>query len=1110
MPPTHHHRLFNARLVRDRVAAVPPSLFEQHRKTVEIWLGLKRSGALQDANEVQLHGGFLERIFGDVLGYRTMATSSDGRWDLTAEKRMDAGGSADGAIGMFAKDEAVVIAPIELKGATQNLDRAMGRNLTPVQQGWDYANKCPSSRWVIVSSYVETRLYAVSAGLSPSAWEDFFLDDLATPEGFNRFYALLGRQALLGGSSPDDAPLRRLLIASQSADQEVTANFYEHYREIRIKLVEELLRVHSNRSAAELVGHAQIILDRILFIAFAEDRGLIPPNTIATAFETRNRFRPRPVWDNFLGLFQAIDRGSSGLGIPAYNGGLFSENPALDDLELSDSACEWFKEIAAYNFLDDVSVEVLGHVFEQSISDLESLRAQAEQYRTTGTVPKKAAASDTQKRPSKRRAQGIFYTPPFVTSFLVRETLGRAFSEAWERCSAGRGRSRREQLAAHEDYREALRGIRVLDPACGSGAFLVAAFDALAHEFEQVNRKIAELNLQQASLFDLNKTVLNENLFGIDLNGESVEITRLALWLKTAERDRKLTFLDRNIRTGNTVVSDPRVDPRAFDWAKGRPAQGFLEEASEEAEAIDARWRRGFSVVIGNPPYVRQELLGRYKEHWKSEFEVFDGVADLFVYFFERGVQVLQPGGRLGFIVSNKWLRGGYAERLRELFARKVTVERIVDFGHAPIFPDADAFPCIVVLRKNEPEPGHQVTVTQYPREELDKDVMAGYVDRHRFVLPQSKLGREGWSLEPPGVAALMEKIKRAGVPLAEYAKTKPYYGIKTGCNEAFLVDDETRKRLCKEDPRSKEVLKKYLRGQDIKRWAPSWAGLWILLLPSSGDRDWPWAAAADEAQAEERFRDEFPAIHAQLKPFESRLRLRTDRGRFWWELRACAYYDAFERPALLYPDILWRPDFAHASEPLFANNTVYVLPSDDAWLHATMSTPAFWAFLWRTAQHGKDEALRMFSDMVITLPIPTGSDEERAAVAKHRAAAVAATLESQSQIDALLDLLRTEYGIDAPGNALADPVRLTSDEFIAEVKKRRPKGAKWTSAAHKHLRELFDNEIEPMQERQSEVLGLERLIAAEVHRAYGLTPEDEQLLWDTAPPRMPVGRPGP
>ena len=1104
MARIHHLPLFHPRLVRERAKSLDPSLFRKHEETIGVWLEHLRSGALDETSEVKLHGGFLERIFGDVLGYSTWSLAKDGVWELDAEKRVFAGGQADGAIGFFsqAKRQSQVIAPIELKGAAVFLEHGRGQSRTPIQQGWDYANHAPESRWIIVSNYRETRLYAKSRG--QAAYELFLLDDLGHEDGFLRFVALLGRDAILGGPSVDHSPLSEMLLASERTEREITERLYAKYREVRARLFAELLRRHSNRPSDELLGYAQTILDRVLFLAFAEDRRLIPMNTIARACEHRDPYYPRPIWQNFVSVFRSVDQGNKALDIPLYDGGLFRRIPEIEELEVSDETCSAFKELGEYDFAEDVSVDVLGHIFEQSITDLEQLRHEAATQTASDKTPT-IPSTGTQKAPSKRKVEGIFYTPPFITSFLVRETVGQAIGEAWERAGIDRATKKKDRIEAWETYQNQLRRIRVLDPACGSGAFLIAVFDVLAQQFERANRALSDLRGQQTGLFDLTKTVLNENLFGVDKSAESVEITKLSLWLKTATRGKSLTFLDRNIRHGNSVVSDPLVDARAFDWQAGRVARSFLELAppdGEDAETFDARWREGFDVVLGNPPYVRQELLSPYKEHWKSAFRAYDGMADLFVCFFERGIQQLKAGGRLGFIVSNKWLRGGYAEKLRALIGKECTIESLVDFGHAPIFPEADAFPCLIVLRKLAPQPNHVVRVTLYPREELGKVPLATYIERQRFPLPQNALNPRGWTLEPQGVQALLDKLRQNGTPLGQYTGLKPYRGVLTGLNKAFLIDQATKERLCREDPNSAEILKKYLRGQDIARWSPKWAGRWMIFARRGTDID------------------RYPAIKAHLDIHREKLEPRPKNhcghawpgrkpGAYkWYEIQdAIDYHQLFFRPKLIYQEIQFHPAYALDREGFFLNNKGFFLPCEDPWLLAVLNSPAMWWHNWRYLVHLKDEALTPAGDKIVHVPIPTPDAAMRSSVTESVQQLLDVTRMIHSTRFGVLDFLRTEYDVEVPGPVLGEFEGLGSDAFVREVKKRRAKdGKKFSPVTLKALRDLYDAEVPGLQKKRAEILAHERGIAAQVHAAYKLTEDDLHLLKETAPPRMPPG----
>lgn len=1101
MPPNRPNLpLFHERSISDRLKkhVFSPDLLAGH-SIIQQWVVALQTGALDDANERNLQGEFLQRIFGDVLGYRVMSQTPTSGWELMAERTVGSRGLAcDGALGFFSRGTpGQIIAPIELKGARQSLDLAKGRERTPVEQGWNYANYTPGCRYIIVSNFRETRLY--STARTPEAYEVFFLEELRQPDAFKRFLLLLSRDTLLPANPLGRSVVDELLTASAHAQKQVTDQLYSEYRRLRIDLFADLRREHPDRRAPELLASTQTLLDRILFIAFAEDRGLLPERTIAEACEHRDRYSDGPVWRNFQTVFRWIDEGNLHQRFPPYNGGLFRADPKIDTLKVSDAMCERFKGLAGYSFRDEVSVEVLGHIFEQSIADLEELRAEAEE---SGASPS----------PSKRKVEGVFYTPSTVTRFIVEETLGKVLKEREEAAFEGKSmRGKANQVRAWEAYRDALKDLRILDPACGSGAFLIAAFDLLAREYERVNIALAELRGGQIELFDLTKTVLNNNLFGVDLNSESVEITKLSLWLKTAQQGKKLTYLDRNIKAGNSIVEDPRVDRRAFDWKRGRVARERLEgpEEIESAKEIDAHWQEGFDIVIGNPPYVRHELLTPIKEHLKDYYSAYHGMADLFVYFFERGLSVLKPGGRLGFVVSNKWMKAEYAAPLREFLAKKAQLERIIDFGHAPIFPDADAFPSILTMKKLDGTVPKESTfeATVFPREELETSSVREYVTQNSQAAEQAPLGAAPWGLEPPGVQRLMQRMRERGTPLAAYLGAKPLYGLKTGFNDAYLVDTEARERLLRADSGAKDVFKKYLRGQDIRRWTSEWDGLWMLAMKSSGDHRWPWAGQ-EERKAEATFRNAFPALHAHFKHYEEKLRARTDQGEYWWELRTCAYYAAFESHKVMYQDIQFHPQYALDTEGTLSNNMCFILPAGDLWLLAVLNSPLVWWFNWRHLGHMKDEALRPSAQKMEALPIAEPSSAARKQAEEWVPQLIEHTRASQAATAALLDSLRLQYGVEKAGQKLGDFSELSADDFIKEVLTRRPKGSSALRPAQvAELRSVHAEEADAMRRRRGAILELEQRLATLVTEAYKLSAADVGLMWETSPPRMPLKR---
>ena len=270
----------------------------------------------------------------------------------------------------------------------------------------------------------------------------------------------------------------------------------------------------------------------------------------------------------------------------------------------------------------------------------------------------------------------------------------------------------------------------------------------------------------------------------------------------------------------------------------------------------------GFHAVIGNPPYVRHELIGDAKPALKRAFKAYDGYADLYVYFYEQGLKLLAPGGRLSYVVTNKWLRAGYAEQLRELFADKAWVEFVSDFGHAKkFFPDADVFPSVIVVRNPSPglTPPATTTVCAIPRDDVPEKQLDEGVAHASYPLPRAHFTKDNWIIEPPAVVALFNKIKGTGVALSEHVGTAPMYGVKTGFNQAFLIDSATRQRLVAEHASANDIIRPYLRGQDIARWQSANPDLWMIFTRRGIDID------------------AYPSVKRHLETYHTRLQPRPD-----------------------------------------------------------------------------------------------------------------------------------------------------------------------------------------------------------------------------------------
>jgi hypothetical protein len=611
------------------------------------------------------------------------------------------------------------------------------------------------------------------------------------------------------------------------------------------------------------------------------------------------------------------------------------------------------------------------------------------------------------------------------------------------------------------------------------------------------------------------------------------------------------------IASGDLVIADPALRAE-FDFGGGLgdqvPMQGSLmpmvrpddrrrlladklvREARDIAErrrflhweiAFPGVWSNvvssarsgGFDAVIGNPPYVRQEEISEIKPALKKAYQAFAGTADLYVYFYEQGLKLLRPGGRMGYVVTNKWLKAGYAEGLRRLFAEDAWVEFLADFGHAKrFFPDADVFPSVIVVRKpNETPPPEDFDLVVIPRDDLPRSGLAEVVQRDGYRARRSQLTPDPWTLEPPEVAALMAKIKANGVPLAEYVGLNPLSGLKTGLNQAFIIDDEKKEMLIREHPSASELIFPYVRGQDVKRWWSNLSGKWIILIKSSANHSWPWSASSSEDEAEMIFSNHYPSIHRHMKRFESwideksklcGLRHREDSGRFWWELRSNRYYNLFEKNYIIYQDIAFHSSFERKSL-VIPDMTAFCIPDDDLFLLAILNSSFCWYYMHKNMLHGKDEALRLKTDKVRLIPIPTDgrlkrSEEIVFCVEKLEKL----TREIQITRETIIDWLRIEFDLVGFGEEIRKEEFLSVNDFMRSVRKLLPKSRRLSSVDLLLIKEEYNKTMLPSVRTAAKVIDLELRLSDIVNQAYGLTPEDIALVWRTAPPRMPIPPP--
>jgi hypothetical protein len=852
-------------------------------------------------------------------------------------------GSVDLALGRFGGKTPDIVAPFELKGAdTRDLDAIMpGRNKSPVQQAWEYAMNARGVKWVLVSNMIELRFYGFGEGTS--AYEEFRLEQLTDPKEYARFMLLLSAENLLSGRTAD------LLKESRREDKDITDSLYLDYKDLRLKLLSAVQDADATIAPLDAIALAQKILDRVLFIAFAEDTGLLPDNTLENAFVARDPYNPRPVWDNFKGLFRAIDEGNSDLKIPRYNGGLFREDAVINELTIPDDICEGFKTLGGYDFASEVSVTVLGHIFEQSIADVERLQdiargVEVEPEKTTGTS-------------GRRKRDGVVYTPDYIARFIVAETLGTHLREIFDdtlRAHAKKGadvadyenipwRKKSAELEAWQAYRDRLKSLRIVDPACGSGVFLIMAFDFMKAELTRVNDKIKDLLPKAEHFGDLldyvpDSEILTDNLFGVDVNEESIEITKLSLWIKTARRGKILDSLSGSIRVGDSLIEDSNFAylDHAFTWETAFP--GVFSEG-------------GFDVVLGNPPYVRMEHLKAMKPYLETRYQVVSDRADLYCYFYERGLRLLKPGGRLGYISSNTFFKTGSGRPLREYLGRKATIESVVNFGDLQIFEGVTTYPAILVLKNVAPPKGHETrfwNVEAIPESNFQAtwEVSSG-------PYPQSGLGTGSWELENPFLRALRDKLIKGRSTLKEIFGP-PLMGIKTGLKPAFVIDTPTKERICASDPRSSELIKPLIEGKNLQRWRADQHGHWLIYIPKNRIEI-----------------DHYPAIRDWLLPLKGRLEKRATQ-QAWFELQQAqeAYVPHFEGPKIMWSDVASEARCHLDTSGTFGENTCYFLPCDKPSVVGFLNSKLAWFIVKALTPKAQGGYARFQTQFVEQLPL--------------------------------------------------------------------------------------------------------------------------------------------
>lgn len=759
---------------------------------------------IRNSKEEQFQEGFLRELFVDILGY-TLNPSP--KFNLTTElKNLKGAKKVDGAI--LKDDKALAV--IELKGTnTKDLESIR-------QQAFDYKANQIGCIYVITSNFEKLRFYINNA----VDFEEFNLFTLTETE-FELFYLCLAKDNLLANK-----PLT-IKEASIVEEENITKKFYGDYsifkRELYRDLVKQNMKNETFRELTEknikltLFKKSQKLIDRFLFILFAEDRGLLAPNSITTILNEWKALEELdmvvPLYDRYKQYFNYLDTGRKGTDkkeeIFAYNGGLFQPDALLDAMIIDDDLlCRHTKKLTTYDFQSQVDVNILGHIFEHSLNEIESVNAEIE-------------GTDFDKQKTKRKKDGVFYTPKYITKYIVDNTIGKLCADKKQELGIideeyAKGRKNRQTTTIVKldqqlkDYRDWLLQLTICDPACGSGAFLNQALDFLIKEHSYVDELNRQLFGGGFAFPDIENQILEHNIYGVDLNEESVEIAKLSLWLRTAQPKRKLTSLNNNIKCGNSIIESKSVaGDKAFNWKEQFP------EVFEKG---------GFDVIIGNPPYVfaRDNFRQEEKDYFVSKYVSAKYQINTYLLFMEKTVHILKDNGIHGLIIPNSWLMMYSGEGLRKFLLETNKLNQIINLaGYS--FETASVETVILLAEKQKIEKENSVEILlnngnefyfSHSKKQTEFSKNQGY--EFKVFLDDDS---DELNLKINKNSEILDNLVliKAGLKAYEKDKGEPKQTASDVVNRiydyTYKFDNDTYK---------------YLEGKDVGRYFTSWAGSYL------------------------------------------------------------------------------------------------------------------------------------------------------------------------------------------------------------------------------------------------------------------------------------------
>jgi hypothetical protein len=601
------------------------------------------------------------------------------------------------------------------------------------------------------------------------------------------------------------------------------------------------------------------------------------------------------------------------------------------------------------------------------------------------------------------------------------------------------------------------------------------ALDFLIKEHRYIDELKAKLLGGGLVFSDIETTILENNIYGVDINEESIEIAKLSLWLRTAQPRRKLNDLSSNIKCGNSLIDDKKVaGDKAFNW-------------QQEFQKIFSNG--GFDVVIGNPPYVRAELLSNYRAYFEKKYNVYNSASDLFAYFYELGSVLIKPKGYMGYI-SNTFDKTTAGKVLRNYLTETTRFFKYIDFTEVQIFEGATTYPIIIILNKDLKNP-NEFEYTKIPKGSQEKVID---IETHsKITVAQNLLQVESWSFLPTAMVKLFDRFSK--LPNVRDVYGKCYYGIKTALNDAFIVQNFRT---------SSKHLKPIYEGKEIKKWSLPEADQKLILFPSKWTKE-NFGKGKTEEEYLDLLKQHFGNLINHLLPFEKRARKRYDQGDFWWELRNCAYYDLFENPKIIFPNLQNSNKFSWDDEGNYINAPAVFLPSNDKTLLCILNSTVVWEFLKSICVVRSGGYIEVKPQYFEQIPIPKLKNKEEFEVKANTIISLVSELQTiQGKFQ---NYFSSSYQIEKLSKKLQNWHNLEFGEFIKElIKAIKATNKIRTIESHSPIpeltkkdefewMELFEENKKKAVELQQQIDATDRKIDQMVYELYGLTAEEISIV---------------